>query len=88
MLTLQVNGQTSATVRQGDRVDFDIGANAAGVEIDFEGSGAWTPAAGSKLHHVFRQAGRFVAAARRGGDIAQVMIHVTRVTGTGGAGIF
>ncbi|MEX1007393.1 MAG: hypothetical protein WD271_06065 [Acidimicrobiia bacterium] len=91
MLTLEINGQTSATVRQGDVASFEVlldGGPAAEVLVDFEGSGAWEPAQGPVFCRGYQRAGRFVATVRCGDDTASARVRVTPVSVTGGAGLF
>jgi hypothetical protein len=91
MLTLEINGQTSATIRQGDAVTFEVlldGAPAGEVLVDFEGSGAWVRAKGPVFRRAYREPGRFVATVRCRDDTASASVSVTRVSVTGGTGLF
>jgi hypothetical protein len=91
MLTLAINGEASATVRQGDAASFEVrvdGAPADEVLVDYDGSGAWERAQGPVFRWTYQQPGRFVATVRRGDETASARVRVTRVTVTGGAGIF
>jgi hypothetical protein len=91
MLTLEINGQTSASIRQGDVARFEVlvdGDSAGEVLVDFEGSGAWETAQGPVFRRTYREPGRFVATVRSGNDSASARVRVTRVTVTGGAGLF
>jgi hypothetical protein len=90
-LRVEVNGRTSARVRQGDRVRFVVdGVDPAThtLEVDFEGSGQWTRIDETTFVHIYRQPGRFATAVRAGDLTAIANVHVTRVTGTGGGGFF
>jgi hypothetical protein len=92
MLTLDINGQASATIRQGDVASFVVRLDGApapdDVVVDIDGSGVWEPAEGSVFLRSYPKPGRFVATVRCGGDTASAQVRVTRVSVTGGAGIF
>lgn len=91
VLTLEINGQSSATIRQGDTANFEVLVGGDPVDVllvDFEGSGRWEQAVGPVFRRTYREPGRFVATVRCGGETASARVRVTRVSVTGGAGIF
>jgi hypothetical protein len=90
-LVVLVNDATTATVRQGDRVRFEVRSADGPVdelEVDYEGAGDWRAVSGPEFVRVYPRAGRFAAVVRAGNLCATVNVRVTRVTGTGGAGFF
>jgi hypothetical protein len=90
VLGVEVNGHVSTTIRQGDVASFEIQSDdeTDEVRVDFEGSGEWELVKGPVFRRVYRMPGDFIATIRHGGETASVQLRVTRVTGTGGAGIF
>jgi hypothetical protein len=91
VLTLEIDGRPSTTIRQGDAATFEVrldGRPAEEVLVDFEGTGRWEPARGAVFRRTYREPGRFLVTARCGDEMATARVHVTRVSVTGGVGIF
>jgi len=89
-LSVQINGRTAVTVPQGDRVRLCVDGShpTDDLEVDFEGSGAWERVESATFVHTYPRPGRFAVAVRSGGHTAVAHLKVTRVTGTGGGGLF
>jgi hypothetical protein len=77
--------------RRGDLAHFEVDVDGGPVHeilVDYEGSGEWEQANGLAFRRVYRRPGRFVTTVRHGDETATANVRVTRVTGTGGAGLF